>query len=206
MRTALLSAGLALALLGCAALSTPLVRFADRPVSSPSQTAEPQPSRTPSPTATPLPTQTPTIVPRDTPLPTVTSTGFILRLPPSSTPRPTATGASPTPQALDCKLVWQSPGYRTPYKAGERFGAGWNIKNIGTDTWDSNTFALVYLGGAKLSTTDVVRLPESVSPGDSVIVSVPMRAPWRTGMYTTHWGLRQANNFFCRLTVTILAD
>jgi hypothetical protein len=92
------------------------------------------------------------------------------------------------------------------YDPGEKFGAGWNVQNIGTATWDPASFRFVYLGGYKLSRNDQVSVPTTVPAGGTAIFSVPMKAPYAPGTYTTHWGLRSGDNFFCKLTVTIVVQ
>ncbi len=208
LKKAFLCIGLALAL-ACSALPGPLTRLL--PGAQPSPTVHA--TRTRRPTRTPKATETLAPLPTETETPQVfailTPTMLPITLPPSPVPLPTlslftSTPSPRPPSELDCKLLWQSPGRYAPYSPHERFGAGWNIRNIGTATWDPTNFRFVYLGGRKLSNTDQVSVPTTVGPGQSVIISVPMRAPWTPGTYTTHWGLRTGNTFFCKLTVTIV--
>ena len=192
----MLSAGLALILAACAAL--PSLQ------PTPSETPKPRSSRTHRPTRTPKPTETPSAIPQPT-----ASLAPTVPLPlPSATPSPTVLSASPTatplpPSALDCNLVWQSPPNGSVYYPGNKFSVGWKIKNVGTTAWEPGTFRFVYLGGARLAPGYQVPLSTSVAPGASVVLSVPMRASWHLGVYTTHWGIRQGDAFFCRLTLTI---
>ena len=203
MRKALLSAGLVLILLACAALPAPLAF----PAATPSETARPRASRTHRPTRTPPPTETladspsATLEPASLLTPTVPFT--VLTSPP-----PTALPASPAPtsrqpSAMDCKLIWQSPPNGAVYFPQDQFTVGWNIRNIGTATWDPNSLALVHVAGARISPTELVHLPKSVAPGASVVLSVPIRAPRHLGVYTTHWALLGGTAAFCRLTLTI---
>ena len=60
-----------------------------------------------------------------------------------------------------------------------------------------------YLGGAKLHNKGSFPLSVTVAPGDEVILSVPMKAPRNSTRYTTYWGLRQGDVFFCRLMLSI---
>ncbi len=213
---ALPSAGLALALLACSALSTPLLRPFGGAAPSPSDTASPQSTRTRRPTRTPTtePTQTLPPLPSDTPPPAFTATLPFLVLkstPPSATPLPgshTPTAIPPTPLELNCKLNWQSPHNGVIFDIGDKFTAGWSLKNTGTATWDANTFAFVHAAGANISPTEIVRLPNSVAPGATVVLSVPIRTPQKVGTYTTHWGLVRGNVnvSFCRVTLTIQAQ
>lgn len=209
MRKALLCVGLALTLASCAPLPAPVIRPTGRPQPSISKSVKPRTSRTPRPTRTPEPTETPTISPSATPEPVLSPTLTVLLPLPSSTPTLRLAIASPTPtpappRALDCKLVWQSPRNGAVYPAGEKFSVGWNLKNIGTATWEAGSTEFTYLDGAKLAPKDdLIPLKASVPPGQSVVLSVPMKAPMNPRAYTTHWGIRQGDTFFCRLTLTI---
>lgn len=200
-KKALTCAVMLLVTLACASLPGPLLRA----------TPTVRPTRTHRPTRTPTPTETFTPPPTPSPLPPPTLLPITLPPPPSAVPSPTLPLASPTstkrpPGELDCTLIWQSPGFGATYSRGEHFGAGWNLRNSGTVTWDPGTFRFVYLGGRKLSNTDQVSLRTSVAPGQTIIISVPMKAPEIADIYTTHWGLRTGDTYFCKLTVTIIAN
>ena len=41
--------------------------------------------------------------------------------------------------------------------AGDKFGAGWDIRNTGTATWEPGSFQFTYLGGYRLSHDPVKR-------------------------------------------------
>lgn len=204
---AILSAGLALALAGCGALPTPVVRPTGAPSAIPSATTKPRRTRTPRPSSTPQPTQTPAAAPSATPhaLPSAVPTLPFAVVSATSTLVPvTQAPPSPTPLALDCDLVWQSPRSVAIYNPADKFAVGWNIRNTGTETWEPGTFEFTYLAGARLAThDDRIPLTNSVAPGDEIVLSVPMKAPANPNRYTTHWGIRQGENFFCRLTLTI---
>ncbi len=221
MRRAFLCAALALALAACGPLPTPVIRLE-------SSTKAPRPARTHRPTKTPTmePTATELLLPTEqsplalstprpiTPtlpfavLPSTSTSGVPFVVLSSSTP-PVATAsapATPVPLALDCKLIWQSPPNGSTFDTGDKFSVGWKLKNIGTATWTAGSFEFVYLAGSHLATHDsVVPMKQSVSPGQTVVLSLPIKTPANIGTYTTHWGIRQGNNYFCRLTLTIFA-
>ncbi len=210
MRKALLAAGLALILAACAALPSPVVRPTGRAEPVFPRTVKPRSARTHIPTTTPEPTETAlAIFPSATPELALSLTPTALLLPtPSETAAPTLIVDTATPtalgrSALDCELIWQSPANGARYTAGKKFSVGWNIKNIGTVTWETGSFEFTYLDGAKLYPGDRIPLAESVAPGETVVLSVPMKAPRNPNMYTTYWGIRQGDAFFCRLKLTI---
>ncbi len=227
MIKALLFAGLALALAACAPLPTPVVRPIGGQETSPAKagkTRTPRPHRPtefPPPTA-PIMTELSPVFPSVTPQPVLspTPTGhfalpFSTLTPTFSAPAVTRAptlafatpSALPTAQSgLDCKLMWQSPPNSSTYLAGEKFSVGWNIKNVGTVTWQPGSFEFTYLAGARLSRDFNVPLKTTVGPAQTVTLSVPMKAPSNPSIYTTHWGIRQGNSFFCKLTLTIIVQ
>lgn len=194
MKKALLLTALTFSLLACAALvqatpvptSTPLSYWA---VTAAAQTLSPASS--PSPTL--APTQTSTPYPSDTPTPW--PTWIILY----SSPVPTATPS----RELDCKLNWQSPADGATYDAKDSFSVGWNITNTGTAVWSPGSVEFIYLAGAKLYDNPLVHLPETVSPGQAVVLSLEMRAPKNSTTYTTRWSLRRGDTYFCPLSLSI---
>jgi hypothetical protein len=201
MRNASAVTALALALLACNALIPPA----------------PTPAITPTLTAT----STPGPIPSRTTLPEISITRWVpvfsalppllVTLGPTLTPAPTRTLRLPSPAAtepvaLACRLNWKSPGNGYEVDRGENFSAGWKLTNTGTQTWSPGAVIFTYVSGAQLHNDAVVHLDGAVPTGESVILSVPMRAPENSTLYTTYWGLRQGDTFFCRVSVTIYAE
>jgi hypothetical protein len=214
-RAALLIALLASALSACGAFPAPApiptatVIRANLPPATTAAPLEGTATRTPRP---PKPTRTPTSALPFAPLsaaslsPTIASAlpfQVITATPSRTRVPPTAADTALPPQELDCQLVWQSPSIGATMLADDKFGAGWNIRNTGTATWEPGSFQFTYLGGYRLSHDFEEPLTQSVAPGDEVVLSVPMKVPSQSNLYTTHWGLRSGDRFFCRLTVTI---
>ncbi len=202
MKNAFLFIGLVLSLVACTVESVPRAASTYTPIPSPSTTHRPTRTPTPSltlrPSMTPEPTETSTASISATPEPTLSLTPTV----PASSPSPTPTARS----ALDCKLVWQSPGNGANYLPDQAFTAGWKVSNNGTSTWDVNSVDFVYLGGAKLYDYPLVHLKTSVSPGQSVILSVRMRAPKNSTKYVTYWSMRRGDTFFCRVMLSIYVE
>lgn len=199
MRKVLFFVSLALSLVACVAPFAPAAAPKSTAISSPSKTA----ARTRKPTRSPVPTVL-FALPSSTPTPTV------LLASPSSTPTPTVLRALPSltlaPTALSelaCRLMWQSPSNGIAYDPDDKFSAGWMVQNIGTATWDAGSAEFTYLGGAKLHNDELFPLQTSVTPGQTIVLSVPMKAPRNSTKYTTYWGLRRGDTFFCRLKLTI---
>jgi hypothetical protein len=136
---------------------------------------------------------------------------LLVTLGPTLTPSPTPTPRIPSRTAaptggLACRLDWKSPGNGYEVHRGEGFSTGWKLTNTGTDTWSPGNVVFTYVSGAQLHNDAVVRLDRSVPTGSSVILSVRMRAPENSTLYTTYWSLRQGDTFFCRVSVTIYAE
>jgi hypothetical protein len=182
MKKALLLTALTLSLLACAALIQPTpVPISTHVSPAASSTTIPTLSPAPAPTTTAAPTPWPTF-------PVLLSSPF---------PTPTAT------LALDCHLNWQSPRNGVTYKPGDSFTTGWKVTNTGAAVWYPGSVDFTYLAGAKLYDNPVVRLPASVPPGQTLVLSVAMTAPKNPTMYTTRWSLRKGPDYFCPLSLSI---
>lgn len=111
---------------------------------------------------------------------------------PTQTVAPTET-AKPVKTQIPCnaaqfvKDVSIPDGYKV--KAGERFTKTWRIKNIGSCDWDTG-YSLVFASGNAMSGPASKSLARSVSPGETIDISVDLRAPFSPGNYSGYWMLR----------------
>ena len=80
----------------------------------------------------------------------------------------------------------------TVMQSGESFKKTWRLKNVGKCTWDEN-YALVFVSGDRLSAPPQVALPDTVSPNQTVDISVNMIAPSAGGTYRSEWKLSNAD-------------
>jgi hypothetical protein len=134
-------------------------------------------------TETPIPTAT------DLPTPTVTAT-----------PPPTAT-PSITPNPIPCNLAAFAGNVTLPDLTsvipGRIYPKTWQLRNIGTCTWNTN-YSIVFISGDQLGPTTSVRLPGVIKPGSYVNVSVPlvMPNPTKTTTYTSYWMLKSDSGEF----------
>lgn len=129
--------------------------------------------------AQPGATATPPVSP--TPLPT---------LPPTPTqPLPSPT---PTPVCDAAEFVSDlSVPDNTVLQPGINFTKTWRLKNVGACAW-TTAYSLIFAGGDALGTVAIVPLPYQVYPGETVDISVPLRAPVQPGLYRSNWMLRNA--------------
>ncbi|PWH12609.1 MAG: hypothetical protein DDG60_12555 [Anaerolineae bacterium] len=129
---------------------------------------------TPQVIVSPIPSQTPA----PPALPTLTNT------PPST--------ASPTPICDLAQFVTDvTVPDGTSFQPGETFTKTWRLKNIGVCTWTSG-YQLIFDGGDAMNGPAAQALAGSVAPGQTVDVSVTLKAPSAPGTYRGYWRLRNA--------------
>ena len=79
---------------------------------------------------------------------------------------------------------------------GDSFVKTWRLVNMGSCTW-TRGYAAVWFSGMAMGGQREESLRRSVSPQESVDISVEMSAPLLTGEYQSNWKLRdEAGNFF----------
>jgi len=130
------------------------------------ETEETVPTDTPGPTETDLPTETPT---------------------PSITPSPTPTEI-PCDRAEFVMDVTIPDG--TDMDPGEAFTKTWRLENNGSCTWTTD-YDLIFVDGEDMG-PDVVALTGTVSPGETIDVSINLTAPSDPGNYKGYYKLRNA--------------
>ncbi len=191
MRIVIIFLALALVAGACAAPSIPTAV----PTSAATRTQSSAAELTLIPILSATPQPTPTRAPTFTPVPVLTFTPIVLFHMPSPTPVPS------TP--WDCSLLMQSVANGSEFEPGERFTVGWQLLNTGSATWYPGSVQFVYFGGTKMYIYPIVQLRETVPNGAITSFSVDMRAPKNSTTYTTLWSLRQGNDYFCRVRVSI---
>jgi hypothetical protein len=72
---------------------------------------------------------------------------------------------------------------------GQAFTKTWEIRNVGSCTWNTN-YALIYVFGTPMGVASVVNLPSSVASGATADFSVNMVAPSAAGHYRSYWRFR----------------
>jgi hypothetical protein len=136
--------------------------------------------------------QTPRSTATDPPLATATTA------PPTAVPtRPavTVTAAATQPpdalcdQALAGVPIDVTVPDDTQFTPGEQFTKTWRLQNAGTCTWTTE-YALAWFSGEQLGAPLAVPLAAQVSPGQTVDLSVDMRAPETAGTFQSNWKIR----------------
>jgi hypothetical protein len=107
----------------------------------------------------------------------------------------TVTQEIPQTPSADCDRA--SPGIPidvtipddTRLRPGESFTKTWRLENVGTCTWTSD-YSLVWFSGEQLDAPLSVPLSGNTAQGQSVDLSVEMKAPDIAGTYQSWWKLR----------------
>jgi len=85
----------------------------------------------------------------------------------------------------------------------ESFTKTWRLKNSGTCSWTSS-YAVVFSSGDSMSGPATQALTGNVNPGQTMDISVDLKAPATSGDYTGYWKLRNAaGTTFATFYVTI---
>ncbi len=131
-------------------------------------------------------TATPPANPTATAQPPATATA----IPPTPVP-PTAT-ATPIPCNWASFVDDISIPDHSKMTAATPFVKTWRIKNVGTCTW-TTSYVVYFDSGNSMSGAATYNFPNSVAPGQTVDISIPLVAPSSTGDYTGSWKFRAPN-------------
>jgi hypothetical protein len=101
---------------------------------------------------------------------------------PTATPEPVCTD-----QAEFVRDVTVPDGTR--FDPGESFTKTWRVRNNGTCAWTTG-YTIVHSGGDGLFGASVISLPEEVEPGETIDISLALKAPVENGSYGGYWKLR----------------
>ncbi|MBL8090043.1 MAG: hypothetical protein KF758_02200 [Anaerolineales bacterium] len=115
------------------------------------------------------------------PPPTVTGT------PPTATPTKTGTVQ---PNACDRAQFVADVTVKdgTAFAPGATFNKTWRLKNIGTCTWTN--YSLIFDSGEKMGGNDSYLISNTVAPGQTVDITIPLTSPTTAGTYRGYWKLR----------------
>ncbi len=129
-------------------------------------------------------------------------------LQPTTAVPPTSTATAPPPtntqicdQAQFITDVTVPDG--TNFDADATFTKTWRLKNSGTCSW-TPAYTLAFASGNQMNGPSTVALPGNYNHGDTIDISVNLKAPSTTGDYTGYWKLRNASGVsFITITVVI---
>ena len=122
-------------------------------------------------------------------LPSVTPLSF--------TPFPTTApqSASATPTTCDRGAFVKDVNFpdNTRVNPGESFVKTWQIKNVGSCTW-TTSYTVVFADGDQMGAPAAQPLTGNVAPGETIDISISLKAPNEPGTYRSDFKLRNANN------------
>jgi len=125
------------------------------------------------------------------------------------TTAPTATSALPSPTATEdaCDNATFVTDVTVPdqtvFPPGESFTKTWRLRNTGDCTWTSD-YDLVFASGEQMGGTSPQPMAGSVNPGDTVDISIDLKAPNTEGDYVGNWQIRNNKNvLFAKVYVQI---
>ena len=163
--------------------STALALQTQTVLAMPTATSTPQISPTPQKTNTPLIT--------DTPLPGTVSA--------SATPLPLNTPLATSQASCDNMVGVADVTIPDGYNAapGEMMKKTWKVKNLGPCTWSQNYVLIYGWGGTGTdwNTTQPVALTKVVVPGDTIDITVTLKAPSSTAEYVAAFRLQNDKGF-----------
>jgi len=151
--------------------------------------------------------------PTQTPIPSPTlpraEVSATATLPFLSTPTVSGTPPTlaPTPE-LENRAAWvaQSIADNTVFAPGQAFTLTWTLRNVGASTWTEG-YLLRYYSGEPFGAAQEALLGREVLPGDTIEITLAMKAPVKPGDYRTDWVLstEKRSNFkepvFLKITV-----
>jgi hypothetical protein len=153
------------------------------------------------PSETPEPSSTPTISPTPEPSeePTeIATVEFVTKTPDPN--RPTPEGPTPTLDATLLLTRTLTPKCYAAFFVGDvgpvqdmvelkpnaEFTKVWDVRNIGTCTWDRG-FRLWFRYGAHMNGPDYIQFPSIVPPNGHIFLQATMYAPSKEGTYEGQW-------------------
>jgi hypothetical protein len=116
----------------------------------------------------------------------------------TATPTLPADVPTATPAPAGC-LDWASFVTDVTIADGSRIAASksfdktWRLRNSGTCTWTTE-YDLVFVSGNRLDGPSAKNLPRRVAPGESIDLTIRLKAPADTGLYQGYWMLRNQDN------------
>jgi len=120
---------------------------------------------------------------------------------------PPALETTPPAALPGCALTAQDPSDGTDFSAGANFITSWDLQNTGVGNWNSGEYKTVFAGAVANvplhQGTDLYDLSNTVEPGATYNFSVPMIAPFNSGVYGELWQVVLGNQPVCQFYVYI---
>jgi len=105
---------------------------------------------------------------------------------------------------LNAIFISETVPDNTEFTSGDGFIKSWTIQNTGYCDWNTN-YRLVFLSGDAMGGDTFTYLPETVSPGENITLSVNLTAPSTSGTYRGEWRVQSSLGVnFARFWVQIV--
>ena len=107
---------------------------------------------------------------------------------------------------LNAAFISENYPDNTVFSPEDAFIKTWTIINTGYCTWNTN-YHLILLSGDIMGGDVYTKLPESVSPGESITLTANLTAPGADGIYRGEWRVQSELGVnFARFWVQIVVD
>ena len=105
---------------------------------------------------------------------------------------------------LNAIFISETVPDNTEFTSGDGFIKSWTIQNTGYCDWNTN-YRLVFLSGDAMGGDTFTYLPETVSPGENITLTVNLTAPSTSGTYRGEWRVQSSLGVnFARFWVQIV--
>ena len=111
-------------------------------------------------------------------------------------PPPPGPTSPPPPTPLPCnwaKLVWENYADGTDVNVNANFTKTWRLLNAGTCTWNTN-YKAIFHSGNNMNGPATKNFTHNVNPGETIDLSMAMKAPASPGSYKGTWHLYGDDN------------
>ena len=116
------------------------------------------------------------------------------------------TGPIPAPNT-DCAMTSITLSSPIIMPANHDFTTTWEVKNNSSNNLAANEIDIRFINGAALHRSgNIFDLPATVQPGKTIRLSVDMRSPNQSGIYTANWAVNKGGTILCNLPVTIIVQ
>jgi len=125
-------------------------------------------------------------------------------------PPPTVEATPPPASTVGCLLAQQTPADGTAVNISEPFDTTWVIQNTGSEAWDQDGVDIGFVGAYNnvyLHTgADVVDLTNTVEPGWTYNVTVPMMGPSGPGDFGEMWQVQKSGEVICQFYAYVVVN
>jgi Ig-like domain from next to BRCA1 gene len=123
---------------------------------------------------------------------TITPGGPTLTHTPTRTPAPVTVTVPPSACDKAQFIADVNVPDGTTFQPGATFTKTWRLKNVGSCAW-STSYQLVFFSGEQMGAAASAPFPQNVAIGQTVNISINMKAPSAAGSYRGYWMFKNAS-------------